>query len=105
MLVACRAGDYSASLIARAVEDCNAHLLNLNVTSLEGHTNTTNESDDGVPSYPVVFDIRVNHRDCTGITRSLERYGYTVLAAENAPGADDSTVKDRIEYLLKYLEP
>ena len=34
MLIGCRRANYSASEIARAVEDCDAQLLNLNVTSL-----------------------------------------------------------------------
>ena len=34
MLVACRRDDYSASCMARAVEDADAHVLNLNVTAL-----------------------------------------------------------------------
>ena len=33
LLVGCSREDYSASRIAHAVEDCDAHLLNLNVTS------------------------------------------------------------------------
>ena len=31
LLLGCRRDDYSASRIARAVEDCDAHLLNLNM--------------------------------------------------------------------------
>lgn len=106
LLVGCRREDYSASRIARAVEDCNAHLLNLNVTSMSG----INESDDRTAfaeadsKFPVVFDIRVSHRDTAGIMRSLERYGYTVLDAQNARGADDDTLRERIDYLFKYLE-
>ncbi|MDE6684329.1 MAG: hypothetical protein K2J94_04020, partial [Duncaniella sp.] len=33
LLVSCITSDYSASRIARAVEDADAHLLNLNVTT------------------------------------------------------------------------
>jgi len=104
LLVGCRREDYSASRIARAVEDCNAHVLNLNVTALGG-----NESDgrpdaaESDPKFPVVFDIRVNHRDTSGIMRSLERYGYTVLEAQNARGADDDTFRERIDYFFKYF--
>lgn len=104
LLVGCRREDYSASRIARAVEDCNAHVLNLNVTALG-----SNESDDrpdaaeSDPKFPVVFDIRVNHRDTSGIMRSLERYGYTVLEAQNARGADDDTFRERIDYFFKYF--
>lgn len=105
LLVGCRREDYSASRIARAVEDCNAHLLNLNVTSMGGD----NDSDerpgfaDTDPKFPVVFNIRVSHRDTAGITRSLERYGYTVLEAQNARGADDDTIRERIDYFFRYF--
>ncbi|GFI52668.1 hypothetical protein IMSAGC021_00974 [Muribaculaceae bacterium] len=33
LVLTCRRGDYSASRIARAVDDADAHLLNLNVTA------------------------------------------------------------------------
>ncbi len=107
LLVGCRSEDYSASLIARAVEDCNAHLLNLNVTSMDGMNGSDDRADyiESDAKFPVVFDIRVSHRDTAGIMRSLERYGYTVLDTENAPGADDDTLRKRIDFLFKYLEP
>lgn len=104
LLVGCMREDYSASRIARAVEDCNAHLLNLNVTKLGDGNDNYNQADsgDGDPKFPVLFDIRVSHRDATGITRSLERYGYTVLEAQNAHGADDDTFRERIDYFFRY---
>lgn len=107
LLVGCRREDYSASRIARAVEDCNAHLLNLNVTTIDGTGAPDGYygDDDTDPKFPVVFDIRVNHRDTEGIMRSLERYGYTVLDTRNAAGADDSTLRERVEYFFKYFEP
>ena len=51
LMVACRRGDYSASRIARAVEDCDAHLLNLNVTA------DTDSFDNRI-----VAELRVGHR-------------------------------------------
>lgn len=109
LLVGCRREDYSASRIAHAVEDCNAHLLNLNVTSLQGedmrHADGYDPEEYADAKFPVVFDIRVSHRDAAGIARSLERYGYTVLEAQNAAGVDDETLRDRLEMLFKYLEP
>ncbi len=109
LLVGCRREDYSASRIAHAVEDCNAHLLNLNVTSLQGddmrRADVFDSDEYADAKFPVVFDIRVSHRDAAGIARSLERYGYTVLEAQNAAGADDDTLRDRLELLFKYLEP
>lgn len=102
----CRREDYSASRIARAVEDCNAHLLNLNVTSFGG-TNVGGDTSDDAGNdakFSVVFDLRVNLRDTAPVTRSLERYGYTVLDTCGAPGADDDTLRDRIDFFFKYLE-
>ncbi|GFI14272.1 hypothetical protein IMSAGC008_01825 [Muribaculaceae bacterium] len=103
LLVGCSREDYSASRIAHAVEDCDAHLLNLNVTSFNsGYDADTYYADNS--KFPVVFDIRVSHRNADSIMRSLERYGYTVLDTEDAPGADNDTVRERIDLFFKYLE-
>lgn len=58
LTVTCRPGDYSASAIARAVEDCNAHLLNLNVTS-----DTDADGD-------LTVELRISHRDTGAVARS-----------------------------------
>ena len=102
LLVGCSREDYSASRIAHAVEDCDAHLLNLNVTSNTVYDADTYYADNS--KFPVVFDIRVSHRNADSIMRSLERYGYTVLDTEDAPGADNDTVRERIDLFFKYLE-
>ena len=103
LLVGCSREDYSASRIAHAVEDCDAHLLNLNVTSFNsGYDADTYYADNS--KFPVVFDIRVSHRNADSIMRSLERYGYTVLDTEDAPGADNDTVRERIDLFFKDLE-
>lgn len=103
LLVGCRREDYSASRIARAVEDCDAHLLNLNVTSF-GDSPGFDDGEHDAPRFPVVFDIRVNHRNASGVSRSLVRYGYTVLDCSDANEPDEVTA-DRIEGLLRYLQP
>ena len=58
LTVACAPADYSASIIARAVEDVDAHLLNLNVTA---------DSD----AARVVTDLRAasHARSCATATR------------------------------------
>ncbi len=89
----CRRSDYSASLIARAVEDCDAHLLNLNVTALSGE-----EADD------LVVDLRINHRNALSVARSLERYGYEVTDIAGLDPAVADTVSDRIGLILHNLE-
>lgn len=105
LLVGCRREDYSASRIAHAVEDCNAHLLNLNVTSMDNDKDYDIDGDgisDG--KFPVVCDIRVKHRNAEHISRSLERYGYTVLEATTSEKPDESTLRQRINEFFRYLE-
>lgn len=105
LLVGCSREDYSASRIARAVEDCNAHLLNLNVTSFGERKDYGELSDGGLSDgkFQVVCDLRVNHRSAAGVGRSLERYGYTVLGTSSADEPDDTTAS-RINELIRYLE-
>lgn len=107
LLVACRAEDYSASRIAHAVEDCDAHLLNLNVTSMGYKTDDefereSHSSETG--KFPVVFDLRVSHRNPESISRSLERYGYTVLRLQGNTDPDEEKLRSRIDNLFRYLE-
>ncbi len=93
LTIKCRRVDYSASAIARAVEDCDAHLLNLNVTSLTGE-----EAGD------LFVDLRINHRNALSVARSLERYGYEVIdIAGLAPDIADS-VQERINLLRINLD-
>lgn len=101
MLVGCRLEDYSASRIAHAVEDCNAHVLNLNVTAM----GRAFSDEDEEPPFPVVFELRVSHRNAEGVSRSLERYGYTVLGtrSDSTMAHEDST-RSRIDHLLHYLD-
>lgn len=94
-MIACRRRDYSASRIARAVEDCDAHLLNLNVTA----------DTDYDTSNRLIVELRVNHRNPSAIARSIERYGYEVVDFESvATNDDDETARRRLDELLHYLE-
>lgn len=91
----CRPSDYSASVVARAVEDCDAHVYNLNVTDL------------GDADHPMlVFEIRANHRNGASIARSLERYGFDVLSVAGSGDAagDSDTARERFDNLMRYLE-
>lgn len=92
ILLSCLRGDYSASRIAHAVEDCDAHLLNLNVTSDSDETDSR-----------IVAELRVSHRNPESVCRSLERYGYVVIDAEGAPLPDDSLLRSRYDELMLYL--
>ncbi len=91
--VVCSRADYSASRIAHAVEDCDAHLINLNVTS-------TPHCDDSVSIL-----LRIGLRNPAGVIRSLERYGYRVTAIHSCldPLTDDS-ITERINQLIARLE-
>ncbi len=94
LLAMCLPSDYSASRIARAVEDADAQLLNLNVTS-----DTLNLDNR------VVFELRVNHRSPDAVARSLERYGYEVADLRaDGEGPGPSPLDDRLANLIRMLE-
>ncbi len=93
LVLSCPKGDYSASRIAHAVEDCDAHLLNLNVTADRA------ESDGRL-----IVELRVSHRSPESVGRSLERYGYEVIDAVGSDDSDDdSLMRSRYEELMMYL--
>lgn len=89
--VACFRTDYSASRIARAVEDVDAHLLNLNVTSVV------------TPHGEVVVDLRVNRRSAASVARSLERYGYRVVDIRDSGDAPLDSLGERVGELLLHI--
>lgn len=92
ILLGCRREDFCASRIARAVEDCGAHLINLNVLAMEH------------PQAQTVVDIRVNRRNPAEVARSLIRYGFDILEIDSDGDSDfDSTLSDRVDELIHYL--
>ncbi len=94
LLVECPHGQYSASIITRAIEDCDAQVMNLNVTSL-GY-------EDGEAA--TIVDVRVNRRNTDSICRSLARYGYEVIDTTVASDADNERLRLRAAEILRYLE-
>ena len=90
LVIGCRGSDYSASRIASAVEDCDAHLLNLNVMH------------DASERYDLLVDLRVDRLNIEAVARSLERYGFDVVGVDDNGGADDS-LRERVEELLRYI--
>jgi hypothetical protein len=81
------------------VEDCNAHLINMNVTA------------DTLTDGRLTVDLRVNRRNVAGVARSLARYGYEVIASTtdndinpNADSDADDTLQRRAAELLHILE-
>lgn len=66
----CSPQEYSASVIAHAVEDSDAHLVDLlSVPSENGMLHVT---------------LRVRHSDPTAAVKSLERYDYKVIEAHSS---------------------
>ncbi|MCM1036702.1 MAG: hypothetical protein NC406_05185 [Bacteroides sp.] len=89
--VECSPAMYSASLIARAVEDCDARLLNLNVTGMSATE----------PLMSVL--LRVSHRDPERVSRSLERYGFSVADARGDDSADER-LRSNYDHLMHLLD-
>lgn len=96
LTLVCRRSDYSASTIARATEDCDTHLLNLNITA--------DPSPDGNPE-SIVVEIRIGRRDPSAVARSLSRYGYDVVDTRS-PMTDmaGDRALGRIRELIRHLE-
>lgn len=65
--IECVPQDYCASMLAHAVEDSDAHLVDL----------LTSPAENGM----LRVTLRVRHSDPTAAVRSLERYGFTVVEA------------------------
>lgn len=92
LTVTCKPSQYSASAIAHAVEDADAHLLNLNVTAgTEPDSHTT-------------VMLRVNHSRGESVARSLQRYGYETVEMTGDPGMFYTDMTERVNALLHYLE-
>lgn len=68
--VECRPEDYSASVLAHAVEDSDAHLVDLFSTP----------SEDG----RIRVTLRLRHSDPSAAVRSLERYDFKVVEAHGS---------------------
>lgn len=94
IVLECNAQDYSASVIARAVEDCDAHVINLNVLA-------TAAAYGGVQ-----VALRIDHRDPSPVVRSLRRFGYEAVDIEAPEGydTDEETARSRANELIRYLE-
>ncbi len=92
LTVVCPSGEYSASAIAHAVEDADAHLLNLNVVA------------GTQPNSPTSVILRVNHSRGDSVARSLARYGYDTVEMAGTPGLLNADMIERVNSLLHYLE-
>lgn len=89
VMLECTPSDYSASLIARAVEDADVHLVDL--WTAPGPDDTLNVS------------LRVRVSDPSSVVQSLERYGYNVMEAHGAENMDMSVMAERLLGLRMFL--
>lgn len=106
LLIACGLRDYSASLLARAVEDCDAQVLNLNVCTQDIDVSNLDTEDftGDADKQAIKVELCVNHRNAENVSRSLERYGFTVLEAESSSDEDTDNAERNIAHLLNYLQ-
>ena len=88
--IECRPEEYSASVLAHAVEDSDTHLVDLlSVPDEEGRLKVT---------------LRVRNTDPTSTVRSLERYDYHVVEAHSARASMyDATVAEERLLALQTL--
>ncbi len=87
--VECAPADYAASTLASAVEDADAHLVDLfSGPSANGNIRIT---------------LRVRTLDPGDVIQSLERYGYTVVEAGSHDNPASSVLSERIAALQVLL--
>ncbi len=89
--VSVAARNYSASGLARAVEDADANLLDMLTSADPGDPRRMNIS------------LKVSHVDPSAVMRSLERYGYEVLSASGVRGDDYDRARRNLSELELYL--
>ncbi|MCM1449032.1 MAG: hypothetical protein NC082_01685 [Clostridiales bacterium] len=93
VLIAVSPDRYSASSIARAVEDADCNLVNLNLTS-----ERTERGD-------LIVALRVDNSTTDALVSSLNRYGYGILASSGAaPSVDEEESRRRVAELLHLIE-
>lgn len=92
LTITCPPSQYSASAIAHAVEDADAHLLNLNVTA------------GTEPNSLTTVLLRVNHSRGESVARSLARYGYETVEIATPAGMPASDMIERARAFMRYLE-
>lgn len=92
LTLAVRPADYSGSILARAVEDCNANVINLNITG--------DRTDDGY----LLVDLRVDVVNGEAVARSLERYGFEVVDFVSPDDGGFDSARDRANEILRILD-
>jgi len=84
----CDAAQYSASQLAMAIEDVDAHLIGL----------LTYPSDDKLG-----VTVRITHSDPSAAIRSIERYGYEAVAWHGSDNIRVDLSQQRMENLLQFM--
>lgn len=84
------ARDYSLSEIARLVEENDAKILSLYVSS-------------GPDTTEIDVTIKLNVFDLSSIIRSFERYDYSIKASFRDDDKMETLYKDRFEEFMRYL--
>ena len=89
IVATCRATDFSASVLARAVEDADANLVDfLSQPDKDSNMRIT---------------MRVSHTNPSAVCRSLERYGFKICEAFGQDISDSDIYNERIKALQVYL--
>lgn len=88
--VTCTPAEYSASSLARAVEDADAHLLDL-YTLPAPHGN-------------LKVVMRTSRTDPSPVIHSLRRYGFSVTESEGLTYSDQDRAAERLEELRRYFD-
>jgi len=108
LVVSCPKYDYCASQLCRAIEDCDAHVLNLNIID----AGAPGASDGiGIPRHDIDYEdtprtyieLRISHRNTDAAARSVARYGYTVEYTRDAVGSAKGDIDGRLESLMRIL--
>ncbi|MBO4965665.1 MAG: hypothetical protein J6C81_05310 [Muribaculaceae bacterium] len=89
IVMECRPEDFSASVIARAVEDADAHLVDM----------MSSPTADG----KISVTLRIRLTDPSAAIRSLERYGYDVVDTGGRAMANEAVAEERLNALQVYL--
>lgn len=97
-ILSCHRDDYAASRIARAVEDCDVHLLHLEAIP---HPDS--------PESFLLVSLATAPCNTSNIVASLERYGYEVtdVGSPLTPAdesADDDPLRERVASLLRLFD-
>lgn len=87
--LSCLPGQYTASGIARAIEDADANLITL--------------MSYQTPDDMINVSLRIDHADPSAAVHSLERYGYSIRQAYGSSYSDVTLTQERISALQRYL--